>query len=89
MRLFLFLKLKNLAMQGLHSCLRIISWAEQWLPAVFDRKGTLGFKGPAPHPQAPSPSPQLLVQKGRSLWHLLWGKKVYCYGMAKQREEWN
>jgi len=80
-------------MQGLHSCLRIISKAEQWLPAVFNRKGTLGFKGPAPHPQAPSPSSQLLVWKGRSLWHLLWGKKVYCYveviGMAKQREEWN
>ena len=72
-------------MQGLHSCLRRISWAEQW------RERRPRVQRSRAHPWAPSSQSSTPVQKGRRLWHLLWGEKYNCYvegiGMAKQREE--
>ena len=72
-------------MQGLHSCLRRISWAEQW------RERRPRVQRSRAHPRAPSLWSSTQFRKGRRLWHLLWGEKYNCYvggiGMAKQREE--
>lgn len=78
-------------MQGLRSCLRVISWAEQWPPTALTGKAPSGSRVPPP------PAGSFLTvlnswsRKAGVCGTCFGGKRYNCYvegiGMAKQREE--